>query len=198
MVTGVLGALQALEAVKIICGRGTTQRQRLLLFDGMAMVFRNVGLRPRQASCAVCGPAPTITALDSTAACTMREAPASLALLAPAQRLTAPQLAAQLDSCLVVDVRPPVEFGICALPESISVPMDTLITALPSLAAALAAACLVRPNLATMVFVCRRGNDSQLAVDRFCEAGLAGAVAVRDLAGGLQAWAAHFPDFPTY
>ena len=39
-----------------------TLARRLLLFDGMKMTFRNVGLRARNPSCAVCGDNPTIKA----------------------------------------------------------------------------------------------------------------------------------------
>ena len=60
MLPGVLGALQATEAIKIITGAGEPLIGRLLTYDALEMRFSEfrVGRRP---DCAVCGEAPTIT-----------------------------------------------------------------------------------------------------------------------------------------
>jgi molybdopterin/thiamine biosynthesis adenylyltransferase len=62
MLPGVLGSIQATEAVKYILGLGDLLTDRLLIFDALAMKFREIR-GGRDASCPVCGDAPSITAL---------------------------------------------------------------------------------------------------------------------------------------
>ncbi|HLK40281.1 MAG TPA: molybdopterin-synthase adenylyltransferase MoeB [Polyangiaceae bacterium] len=57
---GIIGTLQATEAIKILLGRGTTLAGRLLTYDSLKMTFRGLKLR-RAPDCPVCGPKPTIT-----------------------------------------------------------------------------------------------------------------------------------------
>jgi len=57
---GIIGTLQATEAIKILLGRGTTLAGRLLTYDSLKMKFRELRLR-RAPDCPVCGPKPTIT-----------------------------------------------------------------------------------------------------------------------------------------
>lgn len=63
LVPGVIGVLQALEAIKILTNSEGVLSQRLLLFDGSTSTFRNVKLRPRNLDCVVCGDNPTIKEL---------------------------------------------------------------------------------------------------------------------------------------
>jgi molybdopterin/thiamine biosynthesis adenylyltransferase/rhodanese-related sulfurtransferase len=57
---GIVGTVQATEAIKILLGKGTTLAGRLLTYDSLKMKFRELKLR-RAADCPVCGPKPTIT-----------------------------------------------------------------------------------------------------------------------------------------
>jgi sulfur-carrier protein adenylyltransferase/sulfurtransferase len=57
---GIIGTLQATEAIKILLGRGTTLAGRLMTYDSLKMKFRELKLR-RDPECPVCGPKPTIT-----------------------------------------------------------------------------------------------------------------------------------------
>ena len=57
---GVIGLLQATEAIKLILGRGEPLVGRLLTYDSLKMKFRELKLR-RNPECPVCGPKPTIT-----------------------------------------------------------------------------------------------------------------------------------------
>lgn len=66
-VTGVMGTLQATEALKEILGIGDTLSGRLLVWDALATKFRTVKLHPDPA-CAACGPNATIHDLSSHAA----------------------------------------------------------------------------------------------------------------------------------
>ena len=58
----VIGPIQAMEALKLILGIGESLNGRLLLFDALAMEFREVRIR-RDLNCAVCGDHPTVTSL---------------------------------------------------------------------------------------------------------------------------------------
>jgi sulfur-carrier protein adenylyltransferase/sulfurtransferase len=57
---GIIGTLQATEAIKILLGRGTTLAGRLMTYDSLKMKFRELRLR-RTPDCPVCGPKPSIT-----------------------------------------------------------------------------------------------------------------------------------------
>src|SRR5580692_4805168 len=57
---GIVGTLQATEAIKILLGKGSTLAGRLLTYDSLKMKFRELRLR-RDPNCPVCGPKPSIT-----------------------------------------------------------------------------------------------------------------------------------------
>ena len=74
-IAGMLGTIQAAEALKFITGTGTLLTNRLLSFDAKGMNFRQIKLS-RQENCPLCGREPTITELSDclTPACTLRPA----------------------------------------------------------------------------------------------------------------------------
>lgn len=74
-VAGTIGCLQATEALKYVLGVGELLTDRLLVFDALAMRFREVKFR-RNPRCPLCGEAPTITELrdEAQVACDLREA----------------------------------------------------------------------------------------------------------------------------
>ena len=57
---GIIGTLQATEAIKILLSKGTTLAGRLMTYDSLKMKFKELRLR-RDPQCPVCGPRPTIT-----------------------------------------------------------------------------------------------------------------------------------------
>jgi hypothetical protein len=57
---GIIGTLQATEAIKIILQQGETLSGRLLTYDSLRMTFRNLKLR-QDKTCPACGENPTIT-----------------------------------------------------------------------------------------------------------------------------------------
>jgi molybdopterin/thiamine biosynthesis adenylyltransferase/rhodanese-related sulfurtransferase len=57
---GIVGTVQATEAIKILLGKGTSLVGRLLTYDSLKMRFRELRLR-RDPNCPVCGPKPTIS-----------------------------------------------------------------------------------------------------------------------------------------
>lgn len=73
-IAGVIGGMQAAEALKILLGIGDPLAGRLLLLDALAMKWREVRLR-RDKACALCGDAPTIrgvASIGTTEACERR------------------------------------------------------------------------------------------------------------------------------
>ena len=62
MLPGVIGVIQATETVKLIIGKGEPLIGRLLMYDSLAMRFREVRIR-RDPNCPICGDNPTITEL---------------------------------------------------------------------------------------------------------------------------------------
>lgn len=71
-VAGVLGTIQATEAVKVILAIGEPLVGKLLTFDALEMSFRRISI-PRDKDCAVCGDHPTITELlDYQQTCDIR------------------------------------------------------------------------------------------------------------------------------
>jgi molybdopterin/thiamine biosynthesis adenylyltransferase len=59
---GVIGVIQATETIKLIVGKGETLVGRLLMYDSLAMRFREIRIR-RDPDCPLCGDNPTITEL---------------------------------------------------------------------------------------------------------------------------------------
>lgn len=111
------------------------------------------------------------------------------------------------DSVRIIDVRPRTEFGICQLPGSLSTsqclfPVSLLISFLLDiplsclLANPLNFLSEVDKPMHTFV-VCRLGNDSQIAADALRD--VDSSVTVKDLVGGLRAWAKDVDSqFPVY
>ena len=60
---GIIGSMQALEAVKYITGQGELLTGSMLIFDGLKMEWRKVKLPKRVPTCPICGDDPTVTEL---------------------------------------------------------------------------------------------------------------------------------------
>lgn len=72
---GVIGTLQAGEAVKLVLGVGDTLAGHVLVFESLPMTFRRVAVR-RSPHCPLCGPQATITVVQDPAfMCDVGESP---------------------------------------------------------------------------------------------------------------------------
>lgn len=92
---------------------------------------------------------------------------------------------------ILVDVRPEHHFEIISLPHSLNIPLPTLESRVSEISSALKD--FKEPKV---YVVCRRGNDSQRAVERLQKMGFSSA---KDIIGGLESWARDVdPNFPTY
>lgn len=73
---GVLGSIQATEALKFLLGKGKLLTGRILMYDALDMKFRDVALK-RNSNCPICGDHPTITGLkdevDALTVCDLKE-----------------------------------------------------------------------------------------------------------------------------
>jgi adenylyltransferase/sulfurtransferase len=198
-VTGVIGVMQALETIKILTGLHDG-KATLVLFSALSMPpFRTIKLRERKPTCAACGVdgqrLGAIHETDYIAFCggTRPDWEArGLVSGNPGDRISAQELRKRLESqeqCVLLDVRPKTEFGICHLPGSKSVPLPQLLADPPA---------YVSSNVTSKIMVlCRLGNDSQIAAEALRE--LNPLFDVRDVVGGLRAWAKHVdPQFPVY
>jgi len=174
---GVLGALQATEAIKLLLGIGTPLVGRLMTFDALAMQWREFRFHRRN-DCAVCGEAPTITTPGESAASCPSVAGGHWQRFKPREleRLLHGAATGRGKAPLLVDVREPHEFAAGHLPDSVNIPLANLQRRATEL-----------PADATVVFVCRSGRRSLAACEVSSRAGLQ---AVADLEGGLIAWAA--------
>ena len=172
---GIVGTLQATEAIKLVLGAGVPLTGRLLLVDALGMTFRELALE-RDPACPLCGARPTIDRLiDYEAFCgtapqgARSEVPMELSVIELRDEL---QGGRALD---LVDVREPWEFGVCRIPGSRLIPLREL----PARVAELDPA-------AEIVTICHTGQRSLVAARALREAGLARA---RSLRGGVEAWA---------
>ena len=125
---GVIGIIQATEAIKLIIGAGQPLIGRLLLYDALQMRFRELKLR-RDTECPVCGDHPTIKALvDYDAFCGITP-PQAQPVAAGVPEVTAEELKKQLDrgeNVFVLDVREPNEYQICKIAGSKLIPLGEL------------------------------------------------------------------------
>jgi sulfur-carrier protein adenylyltransferase/sulfurtransferase len=112
---GIVGSIQAAETLKLILGAGDSLVGRLLLFDALAMKFRELKLR-KNPECPACGDHPTIKKLiDYEEFCGIRgeEAPA---MASTVPEITPKELKQRLDrgdDLFILDVREPHEYQIC-------------------------------------------------------------------------------------
>jgi len=197
-VTGVIGSLQALEAIRIIVGLHDGQPS-LLVYAALGVPpFRSVKLRKRRATCPACGTEGEkmrkIEDMDYVQFCGGPRPDWETLGLNPSEaewRITASELRAIMESkpVRILDVRPKTEFGICRLPSSIHVPLQNLVANPGDYASS---------EFETYV-VCRLGNDSQIAADALRDARPDPAFVIKDLVGGLSAWSRDVdPAFPVY
>ncbi|MGH9684082.1 MAG: molybdopterin-synthase adenylyltransferase MoeB [Candidatus Acidiferrales bacterium] len=183
---GIVGTIQAAETLKLIIGKGEPLVGRLLLFDALAMRFRELKLR-KNPGCPVCGDHRTITKLiDYAEFCGVRgeEAPAP-ATTAP--EITPRDLKARLDrgdDLFILDVREPHEYQICNLGGHL-IPLGDLSRRAGEL-----------DTSREIVAHCRSGKRSAEAVEFLRQAGFR---KIWSLKGGILAWSDEVdPSVPKY
>lgn len=216
-VVGVMGVLMALEAVKMISSGGlepkppredeasnaSPHRPTMLIFSATSpRPFQTVRLQSRRKDCPACSSQATISAesltsgsTDYVAFCGVRSA---VRILPPEQRLTPTDYAAKIGTNTMaqdlVDVREKVQYDLCHMHGSINVPWSDMEQwEKPKDIDDAVKALLSRENN-ELTFVCREGNDSQLAVRKMQQLGTdeiglgSPAFNLKDITGGWEAW----------
>lgn len=178
---GILGTMQATEAIKLILGVGHSLVGRLLVFDALAMTWNELAL-PKDPSCPACGRAATAPSLPLPLAAPAAEASPPVPSIGPQElkrRLEAGE------DLTVLDCRDPHEWEICRLPGSLLIPLKELPSRLGEVDRD-------RP----VVVHCYRGPRSIKAAAMLTQAGFQ---SVQYLEGGLHGWAQHIdPTMPLY
>ena len=180
---GVIGLIQATEAVKLILGVGEPLVGRLLLYDALAMRFRELKLR-RNSECPVCGDHPTITQLiDYQEFCGVR-------MQEPTNNVEIDvlDLKKKLDNkeqFTLLDVREVHEVLIGRIPGSKLIPLGDLEKRTSEL-----------DRSAEIIVHCKSGGRSSKAVEYLRKSGYAN---VKNLTGGILAWSDKIdPSVPKY
>jgi adenylyltransferase/sulfurtransferase len=183
---GIVGSIQTAETLKLIIGKGESLIGRLLLFDALAMRFRELKLR-KNPDCPMCGTHPTITKLiDYAEFCGVRgeEAPAPQTSV---PEITPRELKTRLDrgdDLYILDVREPHEYQICNLGGHL-IPLGDLSKRASEL-----------DSSREIVAHCRSGKRSAEAVEFLQRAGFR---KVLNLKGGILAWSDEVdPSVPKY
>ncbi len=183
---GIVGTIQTAETLKLILGKGDPLIGRLLLFDALAMKFRELKLR-RNPECPVCGDHPTVTHLiDYAEFCGIRgeEAPAPQTSVPD---ITPRELKSRLDrgdDLFILDVREPHEYQICNLGGHL-IPLGDLSRRVSEL-----------DSSREIVAHCRSGKRSAEAVEFLRQAGFR---KIWNLKGGILAWSDEVdPSVPKY
>jgi molybdopterin/thiamine biosynthesis adenylyltransferase/rhodanese-related sulfurtransferase len=166
---GIIGMVQAIEAIKLILGVGEPLIGRLLHFEALKMKFRELKLR-RDPQCPVCGDAPTITApIDYEQFC---------GISADVPAISVHDLKRKRDAreaIQLIDVREPFEFEIARIDGAKLIPLGQLANRLHEL----------KQNGQTVVH-CHTGMRSAQAVQMLRQTGFTN---VYNLEGGIDAWA---------
>jgi len=182
---GIIGLVQATETVKLILGVGQPLVGRLMLYDALAMKFRELKLR-RDPDCPVCGDHPTVTKLiDYQQFCGIPQHQEAAPVTG---EIDAIELKAKLDrgdDFKLIDVREPHEFQICRIPRSTLIPLGELPKHLHEL----------DPS-AEYVMHCKMGGRSAKAVELMKQSGFR---KVLNMTGGITAWSDKVdPTVPKY
>jgi molybdopterin/thiamine biosynthesis adenylyltransferase/rhodanese-related sulfurtransferase len=174
---GLVGCIQATEAIKILLGAGSTLVGRLLLYDAMQMKFQEFKIR-RNPKCPLCGDHPTIDKLiDYDQFCGVRPPEPEVKTVSTSE-ITVHELKRRLDAgekLTIVDVRNPEEYQICKIPGSKLLPLPELNKRFTELDAG-----------SEIILHCKSGMRSSKAQQFLREQGFEHTL---NLKGGILAWA---------
>jgi molybdopterin/thiamine biosynthesis adenylyltransferase/rhodanese-related sulfurtransferase len=175
---GLVGVIQATEAIKLILGKGESLIGRLLLVDALNMRFRELKLR-KNPECPVCGANPTVTKLiDYQQFCgIMPESKQEKALKNGIPQISVKELKSRIDAgedVFILDVREPYEYQIANIGGKL-IPQNEVPQRLAEI-----------DRDREIVVQCRSGQRSQRIAEFLQQSGYQ---KVTNLAGGILAWA---------
>ncbi len=185
---GIVGCIQANEAIKLILGIGNPLIGRLLLFNALKMQFRELKLQ-KDPSCPICGTNRTITELiDYEEFCGIRGEEAAPQAVAENEEITVTQLKARMDrgeDLTIIDVREPYEYAIARIPGTKLIPLGQIEERSGEL-----------DPTAEIILHCRSGKRSADALNRLKAKGF---TRLKNVVGGITAWSEEIdPSVPKY
>lgn len=182
VMAGIIGTLQASEALKLVLGVGKPLLGRLLVFDALHGTFAELRIAKNK-DCPICGDKPTIRELRAeNFVCSTGTVDGAVESMKPND------LKQYLDAgkrIVLLDVRTPEEYSICKLKDSQLIPLNTLQDRVNEL-----------NTKDEIVVYCKSGVRSRKAASLLKSQGFQN---VRNLEGGILAWARDIdPAMPTY
>lgn len=182
---GLIGTMQALEAIKLITGIGQPLLGKLLHVDTLSMRFRTLTLR-RDPDCPVCGDTPSITEpIDYEGFCGVSKAPMNAPDMPAMTVQELKELRDAGDDHFLLDVREPHEQAICSIDGAFLIPLGELENRIDEL-----------PQGRRILVHCKGGVRSAKAVGKLRERGFDD---VWNITGGILAWAREIdPTIPEY
>jgi sulfur-carrier protein adenylyltransferase/sulfurtransferase len=169
---GIIGSLQAMEAIKLLLGLGEIPLGKLTCYDALRSSFRVLTLR-RDPACRLCGDTPSIHSISNPE--TLASSSCDMSTELPT--ITVSDLKARLDAGfdgLLIDVREPDEYAAAHIEGSRLIPLATLPAAFSEL-----------PKDQEILVHCKAGGRSARAVQAMLDAGFTD---VTNVAGGMDAW----------
>lgn len=175
---GIIGSLQAMEAIKLILGTGIIPLGRLTCYDALHSSFRTLRLH-RDPQCRLCGDHPEIHGVsnaETTASASCAFTPEHMESITTTELRTA--LQGNFDG-LLIDVREPDEYAAAHIDGSRLIPLKTLTDELATL-----------PKDREILVHCKAGGRSAKAVQLLLDHGF---TRVKNVTGGMDAWLAENP-----
>jgi adenylyltransferase/sulfurtransferase len=172
---GIIGSIQAMEALKLILGIGTVPLGKLTAYDALHSRFRTLTLH-RDPHCRLCGERPEITSVknkETIAQATCASSETSMQTITTAELRTL--LAGDFQG-LLIDVREPHEHAIARIKGARLIPLATLMDHIDSL-----------PADRDILVHCKMGMRSARAVEMLMARGF---TRVKNVLGGIDAWLA--------
>jgi molybdopterin/thiamine biosynthesis adenylyltransferase/rhodanese-related sulfurtransferase len=184
VVPGLVGTIQATEAIKMLLGLGETLVGRLLMIDAMTMAFRTLEIR-RDPECPACGTREITELMDYDELCgdvATSETANTVKEIQPSQLAQRLQRGEKLE---IIDVREPYEWQIGHIPGARLVPLDRIAEEIPRL-----------DKRRETILYCKVGGRSMKAAQQLANAGVTD---VRNLTGGILRWIDEVdPTMPRY
>lgn len=180
---GVIGSIQAMEAIKLITGFAAPLRGRLLTYHALNHSTQILTV-PRNPDCPLCGEHPSLTSIDAGShgsTCISTPSPQTAPMnesdfpLEISVQTARDLLARDADRTLLLDVREPFELEICRIDRASHVPMRRIPEALAEL-----------PRDRHLLVLCHHGGRSRRVTEYLRAQGF---TAVSNVSGGIDAWA---------
>lgn len=174
VIPGLVGTIQATEAIKMLLGLGDALVGRLLTIDVMTMAFRTIEIR-RDPECPACGTREITELIDYDEFCGV--APRGEPMRSAVSEIQPSQLAERLEGgeeLEIIDVREPYEWQLGHIPGARLVPLGRIAAEIP----------LLDKRRETILY-CKVGVRSMFAAKQLADAGVS---EVRNLAGGILRW----------